>query len=140
MPESFAFITRLVCSFFPTKPGRTAPRKRRVRTARLTVEPLETRLVPSTFTVNNTLDDGSSGSLRWAINQANSNPGPDTIIFDSSLFSSPRKITLTTALPALTDSALTTLQGPAFGMLAIDGAFEYQIFNIDSGPTPASVA
>jgi hypothetical protein len=29
---------------------------------------LEDRIVPSTFTVTNTLDDGSVGSLRWAIN------------------------------------------------------------------------
>ena len=33
----------------------------------------------ATFTVTNTLDDGSAGSLRWAILQANLAPGFDTI-------------------------------------------------------------
>jgi parallel beta-helix repeat protein len=32
--------------------------------------------VPSTFAVTNTLDDGSTGSLRWAINQANADTDP----------------------------------------------------------------
>ena len=46
---------------------RKAPR--RVRPA---LEVLEDRCVPSTFTVLNALDDGSVGSLRWAVGQANS--------------------------------------------------------------------
>ena len=33
---------------------------------------LEDRRLLSTFTVNSTADDGSSGTLRWAIGQANS--------------------------------------------------------------------
>ena len=43
-----------------------------------------TASAPSTFTVTNTLDDGSQGSLRWAINEVNgdSGPFPDTIDFD----------------------------------------------------------
>jgi hypothetical protein len=35
--------------------------------ARLAVEGLEDRLAPATFTVDNVLDDGSTGSLRWAV-------------------------------------------------------------------------
>ncbi|MCA9197844.1 MAG: DUF4347 domain-containing protein, partial [Planctomycetales bacterium] len=35
---------------------------------------------PNTYTVTNTLDDGSVGSLRWAINQANANSGIADII------------------------------------------------------------
>jgi hypothetical protein len=37
---------------------------------------LEQRELLSTFTVTNTLNDGSTGSLRWAINQVNSDTGP----------------------------------------------------------------
>ena len=37
---------------------------------------------PQTYTVTNTLDDGSVGSLRWAIQQANANAGHDTIDFN----------------------------------------------------------
>ena len=41
-------------------------------------------LLAQTFTVTNTLDDGSTGSLRWAINSANADIGlgTDTIAFD----------------------------------------------------------
>jgi len=38
--------------------------------------------VPQTYTVTNTLDDGSTGSLRWAISQANAHAGADTIDFN----------------------------------------------------------
>jgi hypothetical protein len=48
------------------------------------LERLEDRLAPSVFVVTNTLDDGSAGSLRWAINQVNADPGTsiDTIDFN----------------------------------------------------------
>ena len=41
-------------------------------------------LLAQTFTVTNTLDDGSTGSLRWAINSVNADIGlgVDTIAFD----------------------------------------------------------
>src|SRR5262245_31524749 len=43
------------------------------------IETLEDRVTPSTFNVTNSNDDLNPGSLRWAITQANANPGPDTI-------------------------------------------------------------
>jgi hypothetical protein len=51
------------------------------------VECLEDRTVPSTFTVTNTLDDGSPGSLRWAMYQVegdstNTAANPDIIAFN----------------------------------------------------------
>src|SRR6516164_4800316 len=67
-----------------TRPIRKAPPR-----APLAVELLEDRAVPSTFTVLNTLDDGSVGSLRWAVGQANANAGPDTIVFDPTVFGTP---------------------------------------------------
>ena len=42
---------------------------------------LEDRRLLSTFTVDNTLDDGSTGSLRWAVGLANSTSGDNTIDF-----------------------------------------------------------
>ncbi len=53
-------------------------RKPRART-RPRLEWLEERMVLSTLTVTNTLDDGSTGSLRWAVTQANTSAGDDTI-------------------------------------------------------------
>ena len=57
---------------------------------------------PQTFTVTNTLDDGSSGSLRWAINQANANVGADTIDFNIP-GNGTQVIGLGSALPGITE-------------------------------------
>jgi titin len=54
-----------------------------------------------TFTVTNTADSGA-GSLRWAITNANANPGPDTINFQI-IGAAPFTINLLSALPAVTD-------------------------------------
>src|SRR5262249_19342770 len=42
------------------------------------LEALEDRPVPAAYHVTSLLDDGSAGTLRDAITQANANPGPDT--------------------------------------------------------------
>ena len=57
---------------------------------------------PLTLDVTNTLDDGSPGSLRWAINLANSDPSnlPVTIDFDIP-GTGPFVIQPTTPLPAI---------------------------------------
>jgi hypothetical protein len=65
--------------------GRRPSRPRRRRVA-LTLDALEERPLLSTFAVTNTFDDGSVGSLRWAINQVNADTAdtaaqPDTIAF-----------------------------------------------------------
>jgi predicted outer membrane repeat protein len=89
------------------------------------LELLEDRTVPSTFTVTNTLDDGSIGSLRWAVAQVNSDPNntaaqPDTIQFDSTVFgSTPQTITLSGSELLLSNNV--TINGPGAGHLALDG-------------------
>jgi len=60
-------------------PRKAAPR-RRPAFCRPLAEVLEDRLVPSTFLVTNTLDHGSTGSLRWAITQANADTDPISTI------------------------------------------------------------
>jgi hypothetical protein len=55
--------------------------------ARLSVERLEDRTVPTTFLITNTLGDGTVGSLAWAINQVNADSTdtaaqPDVINFN----------------------------------------------------------
>ena len=56
----------------------------------------------NTYTVTNTNNSGW-GSLRWAIERANSRAGADTILFSPDLVGHP--INPTSALPPLTDSA-----------------------------------
>jgi hypothetical protein len=65
------------------KPLRAPAHRSHRSHARPRLEFLEDRTAPAIFTVTNTLDDGSSGSLRWAINQANADTDPlSTINFN----------------------------------------------------------
>jgi hypothetical protein len=54
-----------------TRTSRSCGRRRARRGVRLNLEQLEDRTTPATFTVTNTLDDGTAGNLRRAINQLN---------------------------------------------------------------------
>ncbi len=63
----------------------------------------------ATFTVITTADSGG-GSLRWAINQANANVGPDIIEFNIAACGGPCTIRPTSSLPILTDAG-TTIDG-----------------------------
>jgi hypothetical protein len=65
---------------------------------------LESRALLSTFTVNSMADDGSVGTLRWAIGQANASSEADSIAF-SSLFNAPQTINLTAGQLKLFDTA-----------------------------------
>jgi hypothetical protein len=87
---------------------------------RPTLLALEGRTLLSTFTVNSTADDGSTGTLRWAIDQANQNGQASTITF-SSLFNSPQTITLSGGTLALTDTPGTTITGPGANLLTLNG-------------------
>jgi hypothetical protein len=113
-----------------TRTIRKAPR--RVRPA---LEALEERCVPSTFTVINTLDDGSVGSLRYEIGQANSNPGANTVAFDSTVFNTPLTITLTGSPLELSNTGgAETITGPAAGV-TVSGGGTSRVFQVDSGVT-----
>jgi hypothetical protein len=47
---------------------------------------MEGRTLLSTFTVTSTADSGSTGTLRWAIDQANSDKEANTIDFNPTVF------------------------------------------------------
>jgi hypothetical protein len=103
------------------------------------VEALEDRTVPSTFTVLNTADDGSVGSLRWAVGQANTHAGDDTINFDPGMFITPKTIALGGTQLELTDTSGTqTIMGPAAGV-TVDAAGQSQVFQVD-GLVNASIS
>src|SRR6516164_4058795 len=106
--------------------------RRGPRRVRLGLEALEDRRVPSTFTVNNLLDDGSVGSLRWAVGQANSNPGNNTINFDKTVFKTPQTISLSGTQLELTDTTGTdTIIGPAAGV-TVSGNNASRVFQVDN--------
>src|SRR5271166_668008 len=65
------------------------------------LEPMEPRVLLAAFTVQSAADDGSAGTLRWAISQVNSDKGPDTIQF-AIPGSGVQLITLKSPLPQLT--------------------------------------
>ncbi len=108
-------------------------RKRRRMTP--TVMALEDRRLLSTFTVNSTLDNGSVGTLRWAVGQANSAGGAETIAFDNKVFKTPQTITLTGTQLELTDTTGTeTITGPKAGVTVSGGGLS-RVFQVDGGVT-----
>jgi len=79
---------------------------------------------PTFVNVTNLLDDGSAGSLRWAINTTNASQTINTINFDSN---NTGTITLTSDLPAITDTV--TITGTGIATTIIDGDNLYRSIN-----------
>lgn len=88
-----------------------------------------TTVAPMTYTVSNTNDSGA-GSLRQAIDDANENSGDDTIVFDSSVFSTARTITLTSGELLVDGNGSLTINGAGANLLTISGGNSSGIFDI----------
>ncbi len=93
----------------------------------------------TTFTVNSLGDalsgSGDSGDLRYCINEANADDGPNQIVFDPTVFSTPQTITLSLGQLELSDTGGTqTITGPAAGV-TISGGRNSRVFQIDDGVT-----
>jgi hypothetical protein len=82
------------------------------------------------FVVTNANDAGV-GSLRYAVQNSNGNPGTDLIVFDPVFFSVSRVITLTTGQLSVTDSV--NINGPGPQLAAISGNNASRIMAISSG-------
>jgi uncharacterized repeat protein (TIGR01451 family) len=80
---------------------RPLPRRSTTRRLLPAVERVEDRVLLATFTVINTTDTTSPGSLRWAIGQSNATPGSNTINFNIAN-AGVQTIAITSALPAIT--------------------------------------
>jgi parallel beta-helix repeat protein len=100
---------------------------------------LESRTLLATFTVTGTADDGSVGTLRWAIDQANASSAADTIAF-SSLFNTPQTIKLSAGQLVLNDLATTTIDGPGANLLAVSvsGGVKSRVFDFPQGSAAIS--
>lgn len=84
------------------------------------------------FAVNSVADDGSPGTLRWAIEQVNvAGSGSHTISFS---LPNGATISLTRSLPILDNSGATiAIDGPGAGNLTIDGHNSHRVFFIATG-------
>ncbi len=98
----------------------------------------------SSYLVTTAADNTLSGTLRAAIAWANSNPassivgGPNTILFDPTVFDTPQTINLSTTLGtlALTNTATPEqIQGPGSALLTINGGGGIGIFSVATGVT-----
>src|SRR5262245_54727958 len=111
-----------------------ARRRKRAMAARLSVEWLEDRTVPSTFTVRSLADSGPE-SLRQAILDANANPGADLIRFAPAARDG--TITLTSGELSITDDL--TLDGPGAQRLSISGNDASRVFSVSGGATDVEI-
>jgi predicted outer membrane repeat protein len=84
-------------------------------------------LVLSTFTVNSAADDGSAGTLRWAVEQSNKNAGADVIQFQL-----PANSTINVN-STLTVTDVLTIEGPGASALTVSGQGNTQILRFDDG-------
>jgi hypothetical protein len=133
--------------FFTTINGRRPRRHRRLPE----LEGLERRVVlsPTTYTVDLTTDNGptaagsgsgTTGDLRYAINQADADPNPDgsLIQFDPTVFGTAQTITLSSSLGTL-DLTETggpeVIQGPSGGV-TVSGGDAVGVFAIGSTGAP----
>ena len=96
------------------------------------LESLEARQLLATFTVTSTADDGGSGTLRYAVGEANAATTPSTIDFD--LGTSPATIMLTQGQLELSNYFYgITIDGPGASMLTISGNNASRVFEVDYG-------
>jgi fibronectin-binding autotransporter adhesin len=86
----------------------------------------------NTFTVNSNADDGSPGTLRWAIGQANAaGAGTQTI---SIQLAGGQSITLGSDLPILNNASGTiAIENPGAQIVTIDGQDSHQVFFVAAG-------
>ncbi|MFI5458751.1 MAG: choice-of-anchor Q domain-containing protein [Isosphaerales bacterium] len=97
---------------------------------------LEERLVMSSFTVTDNSDlVTDTGSLRYAIAQVDASTDASNAITINSTLTGGQTITLTSALPQITQNV--TIAGPGASVATVSGNNLYQVFNIAAGSTVA---
>ena len=99
------------------------------------LEVLEERILLTQYVVTSVLDDGSAGTLRNSIEQANATAGADEIVFDASVFGSPQMITLSGGQLTITDPL--TIAGPGADHLTLSGNHTTRVFEVSANVTTA---
>ena len=103
---------------------------------RLQIERLEDRVVPSSWLVTSTSNSAAtSGSLPWAVAQADADTSNADITFSSTAFSSATTITLTNTLTLSNTAYSITIDGSGAGPITISGNHAVQVINVNSGVT-----
>jgi predicted outer membrane repeat protein len=90
------------------------------------LEALEERWLPSTWTVIN-LNNAGSGSLPWAVAQANADISGTPVIVDMTALTGTIKLK-----SQITITAAMEIDGPGASLLTIDGQKKTRIFNIST--------
>ena len=103
----------------------------RTRLSSSSIETLEARIAPATFTVLN-LNDAGVGSLRQAVLDANGTAAADTIVFKAGLAGT---ITLDAATGQMIIEESLTIKGPGADKVRIDAGDLSRIFDITDGST-----
>jgi predicted outer membrane repeat protein len=128
-----SWLNVLSRSWFGARPARTFRPILKGWTFRPSLETLELRLTPSTFTVTTTADDGSSGSLRGAINAANAVGGAQTVTMGAGLFKLTKFATTETSTAGDLDVTCDlTLLGQNSATTFIDGGGVDRVFDIEA--------
>jgi hypothetical protein len=94
--------------------------------SRFSLDYLEDRVVPTTFTVTSLADMGA-GTLRAAITSSNTAGGSNTIVFSGNAANG--TIDLDSSLPAITNNL--TITGPNANLLTISGQGSSQLLTIE---------
>ena len=95
------------------------------------IEVLETRIAPATFTVT-TLTDSVPGSLRAELALADAQGGHNTIVFHLPAATSPNENTIMLTGGVLTSKGNVTIDGPGAGRLIISGGSTSGVFDFNS--------
>jgi IPT/TIG domain len=127
------WIRSIVQTWFspPRKPLRRAK-----ALYRLQIERLEDRVVPSAWLVTNTSNSaGTSGSLPWAVAQADTDTSNANITFDPADFTNATTITLAGTLNLTNTLFSITINGSGAGPISVSGNHAIEVFDIASGVT-----
>src|SRR5436190_963949 len=100
---------------------------------RLQIEILEARVVPSNWLVTNTSNsEATSGSLPWAVAQANTDATDANITFSPSVFTSATTITLASTLNLTNTAHSVTIDGSGAGPITVSGGGTVRDFNVSA--------